>query len=113
MKDRLRELRGRERGLNRRTGLVVRREKAATPICRRSILSAQPFRGRSKVSGDSCCTKIQGVHRPWLASGPKRQRYVDGALRSTAPNKLDNFVEVFADKIPKTHGAPAQAALSS
>jgi hypothetical protein len=30
---------------------------------------------------------------------------VDEALQATDANKLDHFVEVFADKIPKTHGA--------
>ena len=80
---------------------------------------ADPFLARSHFVGAPrfpaihAAPKYRVVHRPWLASGPKRQRYVDGALRSTAPNKLDNFVEVFADKVPKTHGALAQTALSS
>jgi pyruvate-formate lyase-activating enzyme len=38
--------------------------------------------------------------------------YTDDALQATEANKLDHFVEVFADKIPKTHGAPAQRALT-
>jgi hypothetical protein len=37
---------------------------------------------------------------------------VDEALQATDANKLDHFVEVFADKIPNTHGARAHAALS-
>ncbi len=53
-----------------------------------------------------------------VAADPAAQSYMDEALR--APNgegEADHLVEVFADKIPKTHGAPvrapAQAALAS
>ena len=50
--------------------------------------------------------------RKRIEHDPLGRSYVDEALQATDPNKLDHFVEVFADKIPKTHGAPVQAALS-
>jgi radical SAM family protein len=51
--------------------------------------------------------------RKRIEHDPLGRSYVDGALQATDPNKLDHFVEVFANKIQKTHGAPVQAALSS
>jgi hypothetical protein len=51
--------------------------------------------------------------RKRIEHDPLGRRYVDEALQAADSNKLDHFVEVFADKIPKTHGAPVQAALSS
>jgi hypothetical protein len=50
--------------------------------------------------------------RKRIERNPLGRSYVDEALRATEANKLDHFVEVFADKIPKTHGAPVQAALA-
>src|SRR5215467_9775340 len=50
--------------------------------------------------------------RKRIEHDPLGRSYVDEALQASDPNKLDHFVEVFADKIPKTHGAPVQAALS-
>ena len=40
--------------------------------------------------------------------------YFDEALRPhTAPGETDHFVEVFADKIPHTHGAPVRASAAA
>src|SRR5262245_55189109 len=50
--------------------------------------------------------------RKQIERDPLSRAYVDEALQAPEPNKLDHFVEVFADKIPKTHGAPVQAVLS-
>jgi hypothetical protein len=49
--------------------------------------------------------------RKRIERDPLGRSYVDDALQATEAHKLDHFVEVFADKIPKTHGAPVQAAL--
>jgi pyruvate-formate lyase-activating enzyme len=38
--------------------------------------------------------------------------YTDEALQATEVDKLDHFVEVFADRIPKTHGAPVREAVA-
>ena len=53
-----------------------------------------------------------------VAADPAAQSYMDEALRApSGEGEADHLVEVFADKIPKTHGAPvraaAQAALAS
>ena len=47
--------------------------------------------------------------RKRIEADPAARSYTDEALQVTAVNTLDHFVEVFADKIPKTHGAPARA----
>jgi Radical SAM superfamily len=42
-----------------------------------------------------------------IVADPATATYIDESLRaSPAIGELDHFVEVFADKIPKTHGAP-------
>ena len=42
-----------------------------------------------------------------VVKDPAASRYFDEALRPHAsPDEMDHFVEVFADKIPHTHGAP-------
>jgi radical SAM superfamily enzyme YgiQ (UPF0313 family) len=42
-----------------------------------------------------------------IVADPATATYIDESLRvSPAAGELDHFVEVFADKIPKTHGAP-------
>jgi hypothetical protein len=38
--------------------------------------------------------------------------YTDLALQTTEANQLDGFVEIFADKIPKTYGAPVRTAIA-
>jgi pyruvate-formate lyase-activating enzyme len=64
-----------------------------------------------------------GTRWGWLALRLRRLRkrierdlraraYTDAALQVTEANKLDHFVEVFADKIPKTHGAPVREAMA-
>jgi pyruvate-formate lyase-activating enzyme len=46
--------------------------------------------------------------RKRIEADPAARDYTDEALRVLAADKLDHFVEVFADKIPKTHGAPVR-----
>jgi hypothetical protein len=50
--------------------------------------------------------------RKRIERDPAARAYTDEALQITATDKLDHFVEVFADRIPKTHGAPARKALA-
>jgi pyruvate-formate lyase-activating enzyme len=45
-----------------------------------------------------------------VTADPAAASYIDEALRLHAPAEADHFVEVFADKIPHTHGAPVRAA---
>jgi hypothetical protein len=44
--------------------------------------------------------------RKLIESDPAARSYTDEALQSSAAGEVDHFVEVFADQIPKTHGAP-------
>ena len=44
--------------------------------------------------------------RKRIESDPAARSYTDEALQSSAAGEVDHFVEVFADQIPKTHGAP-------
>jgi hypothetical protein len=45
-----------------------------------------------------------------VAADPDAAKYLDEALRPhTGTGETDHFVEVFADKIPQTHGAPVRA----
>jgi radical SAM superfamily enzyme YgiQ (UPF0313 family) len=45
-----------------------------------------------------------------VVADPSSHSYMDEALRpATTTGETDHFVEVFADKIPHTHGAPARA----
>jgi radical SAM superfamily enzyme YgiQ (UPF0313 family) len=39
---------------------------------------------------------------------PDAQSYMDDALRPTAPNTADHLVELYAEAIPHTHGAPVR-----
>jgi hypothetical protein len=41
---------------------------------------------------------------------PNGHTYMDEALTPPKADQNDNFVEVFAAKIPKTHGAPVRPA---
>jgi hypothetical protein len=50
--------------------------------------------------------------RKRIEADPAARNYTDEALQVTAANTLDHFVEVFADKIPKTHGAPVREAVA-
>jgi hypothetical protein len=48
-----------------------------------------------------------------VAADPAARSHSDEALRPhTAAGETDHFVEVFADKIPHTHGAPVRAAVA-
>jgi hypothetical protein len=45
-----------------------------------------------------------------VVADPTSRSHFDEALRPhTQPGETDHFVEVFADKIPHTHGAPVRA----
>jgi radical SAM superfamily enzyme YgiQ (UPF0313 family) len=44
-----------------------------------------------------------------VEADPAKLDYMDEALTPTITGDVDHFVEVFADKIPHTHGAPVQA----
>jgi hypothetical protein len=48
-----------------------------------------------------------------VAADPMAVHYMDEALAPTAVGEQDHFVEVFADKIPKTHGAPVREAVAA
>jgi len=45
-----------------------------------------------------------------VAADPNRLAYTDPALLPPAPEDagMDDFVQVYADQIPKTHGAPVR-----
>jgi hypothetical protein len=47
-----------------------------------------------------------------IAADPAAARYSDAALQATV-GEPDRVVEAFADKIPRTHGAPSRAAIAS
>jgi hypothetical protein len=44
-----------------------------------------------------------------VEADPTKLAYTDDALTPTAPGSEDHLVQIFADKIPKTHGAPVRA----
>ncbi len=43
-----------------------------------------------------------------VEADPAKMNYMDEALTPTTSGDIDHFVEVFADKIPNTHGRPVQ-----
>jgi hypothetical protein len=43
-----------------------------------------------------------------VEADPAKLDYADEALTPTVSGGMDHLVEAFADKIPKTHGAPKQ-----
>jgi hypothetical protein len=43
-----------------------------------------------------------------VEADPAKLNYMDEALTPTTTGDIDHFVEVFADKIPNTHGRPVQ-----
>jgi len=45
-----------------------------------------------------------------VEADPNKASYVDEAMQPASAEGVDHFVEVFADKIPKTHGAPLRHA---
>jgi Radical SAM superfamily len=46
--------------------------------------------------------------RKRITSNPSARSYMDEALQPATAQHTDHFVEVYAHKIPKTHGAPTQ-----
>jgi radical SAM superfamily enzyme YgiQ (UPF0313 family) len=48
-----------------------------------------------------------------VAADPNAVHYMDEALAPTAAGAQDHFVEVFADKIPKTYGAPVREVVAA
>jgi hypothetical protein len=44
-----------------------------------------------------------------LAVPGAAENYVDAALQPAATDGADNLVRMFADRIPKTYGAPKQS----
>ena len=51
--------------------------------------------------------------RKRIEHDPASPAYMDEALKAVEADKLDHFVEMFADKIPKTHGAPVRAEMAN
>jgi radical SAM superfamily enzyme YgiQ (UPF0313 family) len=47
-----------------------------------------------------------------VKADPAAKDYIDEALTAPKGDALDHFVEVFADKIPKTHGAPQRGTVA-
>jgi len=45
-----------------------------------------------------------------VEADPNKASYIDEAMQPVGAEGVDHFVEVFADKIPKTHGAPVRHA---
>ena len=51
--------------------------------------------------------------RKAIQSDPQSQNYIDESLRPvTGANAMDEFVQVYADRIPKTYGAPVREAVA-
>jgi hypothetical protein len=48
-----------------------------------------------------------------IEADPAAASYTDEALRGAGAEQLDHFVEVYQDKIPKTHGAPIRRELEA
>jgi radical SAM superfamily enzyme YgiQ (UPF0313 family) len=55
----------------------------------------------------SLIRRYRRIHARVLAD-PKSATYMDEALSPTLAGGEDHFVQMYADKIPKTHGAPAR-----
>ena len=52
--------------------------------------------------------------RKRIQSDPQARGYVDESLRTVAgSNATDEFVQVYADKIPNTYGAPVRRAVAA
>ena len=51
--------------------------------------------------------RYRGIMKRVMAT-PDAQNYMDDALRPAAPNSADHLVELFAEAIPHTHGAPVR-----
>jgi hypothetical protein len=46
-----------------------------------------------------------------VKADPAATNYMDAALTPPEAGREDNVVTIFADKIPKTHGAPVRQAI--
>jgi hypothetical protein len=71
-----------------------------------------PWRVYDFVSGALKWLKVLRRYKGMMkriAADPATASYVDEALTPIGTGQQDHFVEVFADKIPKTHGAPVRA----
>jgi hypothetical protein len=64
---------------------------------------------RSGVGWGKLAVRLRRL-RKRIESDPAARSYTDEALQPSPAGKVDHFVEVFADKIPKTHGAPVRVA---
>ncbi len=60
----------------------------------------------------SLVRRYRRIHARVLAD-PKSATYMDEALTPTLAGGEDHFVQMYADKIPKTHGAPVRAPVAS
>ena len=72
-----------------------------------------PWRVYDFVSGGLRWLKLLRRHRriqKRVLADPTVKSYTDEALTPITAGAADHFVEAFADKIPKTHGAPVRAA---
>ena len=69
-----------------------------------------------KVAGQwlALATRYQRILRRVLAD-KARANYMDEAMRASSPDgaETDNFVAVYADKIPHTYGAPTRPAAAA
>jgi hypothetical protein len=69
-----------------------------------------PWRVYDFVSGAVKWLKLVRRYKAMMkriVADPSTATYIDESLRAApAAGEVDHFVEVFADKIPKTHGAP-------
>jgi radical SAM superfamily enzyme YgiQ (UPF0313 family) len=84
----------------RRYGMPLENPLIFYPRRCAELLSAGVRWGRFAVG-------LRGLRRR-IEADPAARFYTDEALQITAADELDHFVEVFRDKIPKTHGAPVR-----
>jgi hypothetical protein len=47
-----------------------------------------------------------------VLADPQARSYSDAALMPSSEGEVPDFVEIFAERIPPTHGAPRQRALT-
>jgi len=89
-----------------------KQRRSGMPI--RNPLAFYPWRALDFLKVTSQWLRLIWRYRRIMArvtKDPAAGSYVDEALRPhTGAGEIDNFVEVFADKIPHTHGAPVRVA---
>ncbi len=89
-----------------------KQRRSGMPI--RNPLAFYPWRALDFLKVTSQWLRLIWRYRRIMArvtKDPAAGGYVDEALRPhTGAGETDNFVEVFADKIPHTHGAPVRVA---